>query len=137
MNEHGPFAKAGLAAGKHVLVEKPMATSLVRGRRARRGGQDRARQARLCPAHRAVEDLPGDAPTGGGGRGRASCCSVAPATAGPAPGGVEWFYQPGGGALFDLGVYNLTALCGFFGSVKRVTAMVGIAIPERMVEGGR
>ena len=47
----------------------------------------------------------------------------------------EWFYQPGGGALFDLGVYNLTALCGFFGSVKRVTAMVGTAIPERMVEG--
>ena len=47
----------------------------------------------------------------------------------------RWFYQPGGGALFDLGVYNLTSLCGFFGSVKRVTAMVGIAIPERMVEG--
>ena len=47
----------------------------------------------------------------------------------------RWFYQPGGGALFDLGVYNLTSLCGFFGPVQRVTAMVGVAIPERMVEG--
>ena len=22
----------------------------------------------------------------------------------------EWFYRPGGGALFDLGVYNVTSL---------------------------
>ena len=47
----------------------------------------------------------------------------------------RWFYEPGGGSLFDLGVYNLTSLCGFFGSVQRVTAMVGMAIPERVVEG--
>jgi predicted dehydrogenase len=47
----------------------------------------------------------------------------------------KWFYQAGGGSLFDLGVYNLTSLCGFFGSVKRVTAMVGVAIPEREAEG--
>jgi predicted dehydrogenase len=47
----------------------------------------------------------------------------------------RWFYEPGGGALFDLGVYNLTSLCGFFGSVQRVTAMVGTAIPKREVDG--
>ena len=28
MNEHGPLTKAALEAGRHVLVEKPMATSL-------------------------------------------------------------------------------------------------------------
>ena len=47
----------------------------------------------------------------------------------------EWFYQPGGGSLFDLGVYNVTTLCALFGSVRRVTAMVGTAIAEREVNG--
>jgi predicted dehydrogenase len=47
----------------------------------------------------------------------------------------SWFYERGGGSLFDLGIYNLTSLCGFFGPVKRVTALVGTAIPVRSVEG--
>ncbi|MGW3825113.1 Gfo/Idh/MocA family protein [Streptomyces sp. NPDC005071] len=47
----------------------------------------------------------------------------------------RWFYEQGGGALFDLGVYNLTSLCGFLGSVTRVTAMVGVAVPKRESEG--
>jgi len=47
----------------------------------------------------------------------------------------RWFYEPGGGSLFDLGVYNVTSLCGFFGPARRVTAMTGVAIPERMVNG--
>ena len=47
----------------------------------------------------------------------------------------RWFYEPGGGALFDLGVYNVTSLCGFFGPARRVTAMSGIAIPERIIDG--
>ena len=47
----------------------------------------------------------------------------------------RWFYERGGGALFDLGVYNVTALCGLLGPAQRVTAMAGVAIPERIVEG--
>jgi len=48
-----------------------------------------------------------------------------------------WFYRPGGGALFDLGVYNVTSLTGLLGPVQRVTAMTGVAIPERLVDGER
>ena len=47
----------------------------------------------------------------------------------------RWYYEPGGGALFDLGVYNVTSLCGFFGPARRVTAMTGVAIPERLING--
>ena len=43
------------------------------------------------------------------------CCWRGRATAGRAPTGARWFYERGGGALFDLGVYNVTALCGLFG----------------------
>ena len=45
--------------------------------------------------------------------------------------------RPGGGSLFDLGVYNVTSLCALFGPARRVTAMVGVAIPERVVNGRR
>ncbi|MGW6094192.1 Gfo/Idh/MocA family protein [Streptomyces sp. NPDC055157] len=47
----------------------------------------------------------------------------------------RWFYEQGGGALFDLGVYNLTSLCGFLGFVTRVTAMVGGRRPQARVRG--
>jgi predicted dehydrogenase len=39
--------------------------------------------------------------------------------------------------LFDLGVYNVTSLTGFIGPAKRVTALTGVAIPERVIEGQR
>ena len=53
--------------------------------------------------------------------------------AGPSWG--QWFYRPGGGSLFDLGVYNVVSLTGLLGPAKRVTAMTGVAIPERVVDG--
>src|SRR5439155_490928 len=49
----------------------------------------------------------------------------------------EWFYKPGGGCLFDLGVYCLTSLTGLLGPAKRVMAMTGVAIPEREINGRR
>ena len=36
--------------------------------------------------------------------------------------------------MFDLGVYNITTLTGLLEPAKRVTAMTGIAIPERLVD---
>jgi predicted dehydrogenase len=134
MNEHGPLAAAGLAAGKHVLVEKPMATSL--GEAAELVAASHAAAGRLvCAPHivlsRTYQQMHSRVRSGEVGRlllGRARY-----GWSGPSWG--RWFYEPGGGALFDLGVYNLTSLCGFFGSVQRVTALVGVAIPERVVDG--
>ena len=36
--------------------------------------------------------------------------------------------------LYDMGVYALTLLTFVLGSVKRVFAMAGVAIPERRIE---
>lgn len=43
--------------------------------------------------------------------------------------------MPEGGALFDFGVYNVITLTGLLGPAKRVMAMSGVDIPERVVDG--
>ena len=134
MNEHGPLARAALAAGKHVLVEKPMATSLdeaaalIQLAAEAPGHLICAPHILLSPTYRAVH-----ARVEAGDIGRLLLARARYGWSGPDWG--RWFYERGGGALFDLGVYNVTALCGLFGRAQRVTAMAGVAIPERVVEG--
>jgi len=134
MNEHGPLARAALEAGKHVLVEKPMATSLEEAA-GLLGLSERSEGLLVCAPHiilsptfRAIH-----AAVRAGEVGRLLNGRARYGWAGPDWG--EWFYRPGGGSLFDLGVYNVTALCALFGPARRVTAMVGVAIPEREVNG--
>ena len=136
MNEHGPLAKAALEAGRHVLVEKPMATSLLEAAEllelaeAGPGVLLCAPHILLSPTFRAVH--------GAVRAGEVGDLLTARARYGWAgPWWNEWFYAPGGGSLFDLGVYNVTSLCALFGPARRVTAMVGVAIPEREVNGRR
>jgi predicted dehydrogenase len=134
MNEHGPLATEALKAGKHVLVEKPMATSLEPARALLElshhvdGLLVCAPHIVLSPTFRAVHEA-----AWGGAVGRLLTARARYGWAGPWWG--EWFYRPGGGALFDLGVYNVTSLCALFGPARRVTAMVGVAVPERAVNG--
>jgi predicted dehydrogenase len=134
MNAHGPLATAALAAGKHVLVEKPMATSLEEAAellelsRHSPGLLLCAPHILLSPTFRAIH-----AAVRGGGIGTLLSARARYGWAGPDWNG--WFYEPGGGALFDLGVYNVTSLCALFGPARRVTAMAGVAIPERVVNG--
>lgn len=134
MNEHGSFSMAALEAGKHVLVEKPMATSLEEAATLLElsttspGLLVCAPHILLSPTYRAIYDTVRD-----GAIGRLLTARARYGHAGP--WWSEWFYRPGGGSLFDLGVYNVTSLCALFGPARRVTAMVGVAIPEREVNG--
>ena len=136
MNEHGPLAKAALEAGRHVLVEKPMATSLLDAaellelEEAGPGLLVCAPHTLLSPTFRAVH-----AAVRAGEVGDLLTARARYGWAGPWWN--DWFYAPGGGSLFDLGVYNVTSLCALFGPARRVTAMVGVAIPEREVNGRR
>jgi predicted dehydrogenase len=134
MNEHGPLTQAALESGKHVLVEKPMATDLSEARelltlsRSSPGLLVCAPHIILSPTfqalHRCVRD---------GSIGRVVNARARYGWAGPWWG--EWYYRQGGGSLFDLGVYNVTSLCALLGPARRVAAMTGIAIPERIVDG--
>ena len=134
MPAHGALASAALRAGKHVLVEKPMATSLEEAAALMQLGSDSpghlicAPHIVLSPTFRAVS-----AHVENGDIGQLLLARARYGWSGPDWG--RWFYERGGGALFDLGVYNVTALCGLFGPARRVTAMAGVAIPERLVQG--
>jgi predicted dehydrogenase len=44
-----------------------------------------------------------------------------------------FFYQPGAGPVFDVGVYYITALVALLGAVKTVTAMASKGFDERLV----
>jgi predicted dehydrogenase len=132
MNEHARLARAGLEAGKHVLVEKPLATSLAEGAalvelaRRSRGHLVCAPFTILSPTFQTIaRHLQ---------RGDIGKVCLARARYGWAgPWWSEWFFKPGGGCLFDLGVYCVTSLTGLLGPAQRVTAMTGIAIPEREI----
>jgi predicted dehydrogenase len=45
----------------------------------------------------------------------------------------EFFYQFGGGPMFDIGPYILTALIVLMGPIKRVTGSAKISFPERII----
>lgn len=134
MNEHAELARAALEAGKHVLVEKPMATRIAAARELLRVSKSAkgllvcAPHIVLSPTYRAMH-----AEVHSGKIGKVVQARARYGWAGPWWG--QWYYRPGGGALFDLGIYNLMSLCGFMGPVRRVSAMVGTAIPRRMAEG--
>ncbi len=134
MPEHGRLAIAALEAGKHVLVEKPVATTLEEAEAvlATAAGAPGhllcAPHIVLSPTYRDMHARVRAGEIGGllTARGRYGWAG---------PDWSRWFYERGGGALFDLGVYNVTSLCGFFGPARRVTAMTGAAIPVREVNG--
>ena len=136
MLEHGQIAAAALEAGKHVLVEKPMATSFEEATRLLEIAEGSpghlvcAPHILLSPTYRTIWRR-----IASGDLGRVLSARARYGWAGPSWG--QWFYRPGGGALFDLGVYNISSLCGLMGSARRVMAMTGTAIPERIVDGQR
>jgi predicted dehydrogenase len=130
--QHAALAAAALQAGRHVVVEKPMAGSLEEARSL-------LALASRSPGHLVCAPFTLLSPTfqamarriRQGDIGRPCSARARYGWSGPSWG--DWFYKPGGGCLFDLGVYSITSLTGLLGPVRRVTAMTGVAIPERRI----
>jgi predicted dehydrogenase len=133
---HAQVAMAAIRAGKSVYNEKPLAVTRQAGRA-------------LLDAGRQEGVLIGGAPDTFMGAGGQTCRELidrgaigqpVAATAfmlsrghetwHPDP---EFFYKPGGGPMFDMGPYYLTALVNMLGPVRRVTGSAQISYPERTI----
>ncbi|MEV4017625.1 Gfo/Idh/MocA family oxidoreductase [Nonomuraea angiospora] len=136
---HAAVALESLRAGKHVYGEKPLAMNVDEAAKVvaeaanlglRVGGApDTFLGAGLQSALHALRSgLIGEpvAVT-------SAIQNLGPESWHPNP---EFFYQPGGGPLFDLGPYYLTALVSLLGPVTRVAADTRKARPHRVVGSG-
>ena len=136
---HSEIAIRALEAGKHVYGEKPLALTTAEAAPV----LDRARERGLR-----VGSAPDTVLGTGIQTARALLDAgrigtpVAAAVAWSAPGHELWhpapafYYQPGGGPLFDMGPYYLTSLVTFFGPVLRVSAAVTRSDRARTVATG-
>jgi predicted dehydrogenase len=137
---HAPVTLKAIAAGKHVLSEKPFATSL-----------DEARQ--ILDAAREAGVRVGSAPTtflGSGmqtsrkliddgwiGRPVAAFGSFACRGYEHWHPNVDPFYSPGAGPMLDIGPYLVTNLVNFFGPASRVSASAGRSSDTRPRPDGK
>lgn len=133
---HAAVAHAAIAAGKSTYSEKPLALDVASGRS-------------ILDAAAAAGVRVGCAPDTFLGAGLQTCRKLiddgwigepVAATAFMTSHGheswhpdPEFYYKPGGGPMFDMGPYYLTALVSLMGPVRRVTGSTRITFPERTV----
>ena len=133
MPSHFPVNKKALQAGCHVWSEKPMALDVADGRALidlAKANHVQIWVAPTCvtsPQFRFMSDV-----IQGDKLGRVTAGHGSYGHGGP--GWSAWFYEKGGGSLYDLGVYNITTLTGLLGPVKEVVGMTAIMNKKRQVE---
>jgi predicted dehydrogenase len=133
---HARVNLQALEAGKHVYVEKPFAVT-----------REEAQSVLQLAERKGL--LVGTAPDTFLGGGIQTCIKLiregaigvpVAATAFMMSGGheswhpaPEFYYQAGGGPMFDMGPYYLTALVAMLGPIQRVTGSARISFPERTI----
>ncbi|MDB6169999.1 MAG: oxidoreductase domain protein [Verrucomicrobia bacterium] len=133
---HVEVNERALRAGKHVYVEKPFALASSDGRRVLSLAQSFGRRVACAPdtflggGIQTCRKLIDDGAIGRPVSALAFCMGHGHESWHPAP---EFYYQKGGGPMFDMGPYYLTALVNFFGPVARVSGSSQTAFPERTI----
>jgi UDP-N-acetyl-2-amino-2-deoxyglucuronate dehydrogenase len=138
---HVALAEEALAAGKHVVIEKPLDVSLPRAREilelSRRAEQDGLvvsviSQHRFDPASRVVADA---AHSGGFGRLTSGIASVAWWRSQDYYDSGQWrgtWELDGGGAVMNQGVHTVDLLVWFLGTPVEVDARTALLAHERV-----
>ena len=123
---HFDVSMAALSAGKHVFTEKPLAATVGEGRalvaeaRRRRLSLGSAPDTFLGAAGRLARRLIDEGTIGRPVTGTAFMMGRGMEHWHPNP---QFYYQPGGGPVLDMGPYYLTMLVNLLGPVAQVMAM--------------
>jgi predicted dehydrogenase len=133
---HGEIALSAVRAGKHVYNEKPLAIEREQGAVLLREAEERGLTVGCAPdtflggshqlCRRSIDQ---------GRIGRPVAAQAFMMCHGhegwhPSP---EFYYEPGGGPLFDMGPYYLTALVNLLGPIAAVAGSAAISFPERTI----
>lgn len=133
---HADVALAALAAGKSVYNEKPLAIRLEDGRRILETARKRGLRVGCAPdtflggAWQMARKLIDDGAIGEPAAAAAFMLCHGHEHWHPDP---EFLYKVGGGPLFDMGPYYLTALVNLLGPVRRVHGSARITFPQRTI----
>lgn len=133
---HADVSMRVVEAGKHVYVEKPLAISLEDGERLLKRAEEKGVRIGCAPdtflgaGLQTCRTLIDEGMIGKPVAATAFMLSRGPESWHPNP---DFFYEEGGGPMFDMGPYYLTALVALLGPVKRVTGSAQITFPERIV----
>lgn len=136
---HVPVGLQAVAHGKHVYSEKPLATTLADAERLVTAASEKGVRVGCAPdtflggSHQTARRIV-DAGTVG--------TVVAGSAFMQVPGHELWhpnpdfYYQPGGGPMLDMGPYYLTCLVNLLGPVKSVTGQSKASYPTRTIGSG-
>lgn len=136
---HVPVALAAIRHGKHVHTEKPLATSTAEGRTLLDAAAAAGLRVGSAPdtflggAHQTARKLIDDGAIGAPLSGTAFMLNHGHEHWHPDP---RFYYEPGGGPMFDMGPYYLTNLVNLLGPVARVTGATTSGFAERTVGSG-
>ena len=136
---HAAVNLAAIDAGKHAYCEKPLGLNVAEGERVLEAAAAAGLRVGCAPdtflggGHQTVRSLIDAGAVGTPVAATAFMMALGHEGWHPSP---AFYYQPGGGPLFDMGPYYLTALVHALGPVRRVAAITSRGRATRTIGSG-